>query len=169
MSVAHALIGPQSLKLARFWSDISWFPPLLFQYIPLHDLKRAGETVLNATVPTFPSGDHSQVEPPARGYCAKNSVYVNKAGKPNTLETGRDKSQCTLFYRCFGHYRMLAYEISACEVCVICRKPTEACKNPLPNAESRTGKPAMVTLRYYPTVPRSMTRFCGRTYMWVAI
>ena len=45
---------------------------------------------------------------------------------------------------------MLAYKISACEVCMICRKPTEACKNPLPIAESRTGKPAMVTLKIQP-------------------
>ena len=44
------------------------------------------------------------------------------------------------------HYRMLAYKISACEVCIIWRKPTEALKKPLPIAESRTGKPAMVTL-----------------------
>ena len=80
VSVAHALIGPQSLKLAHFWSHIRWFPPLLFRYIPLHDLKRAGETLLNATVPTSPPGDHSQVESPARGYCVKNSAYVNKAG-----------------------------------------------------------------------------------------
>ena len=78
VSVAHAQIGP--LKLAHFWSDIRWFPPLLFHYIPLHDWKRAGETVLNATVPTSPPGDHCQVESPARGYCAKNSAYVNKAG-----------------------------------------------------------------------------------------
>ena len=33
---------------------------------------------------------------------------------------------------------------------MICRKPTEACKNPLPIAESRTGKPAMVTLKIQP-------------------
>ena len=58
VSVAHVQIGPQSLKLAPSWSDIRWFPPLLFRYIPLHDLKRAGETVLNATVPTSPPGDH---------------------------------------------------------------------------------------------------------------
>ena len=30
---------------------------------------------------------------------------------------------------------------------MICRKPTEACKNPLPIAEARTGKPAMVALK----------------------
>ena len=30
---------------------------------------------------------------------------------------------------------------------MICRKPTEACKNPLPITELRTGKPAMVTLK----------------------
>ena len=78
VSVTHAQIGP--LKLAHFWSDIRWFPPLLFHYIPLHDWKRAGETVLNATVPTSPPGDHCQAESPARGYCAKNSAYVNKAG-----------------------------------------------------------------------------------------
>ena len=33
-----------------------------------------------ATMPTSLPGDHSQVESPARGYCAKNSAYVNKAG-----------------------------------------------------------------------------------------
>ena len=33
---------------------------------------------------------------------------------------------------------------------MICRKPKEACKNPLPTAESRTGKPAMVTLKIHP-------------------
>ena len=46
VSVARAIIGPQSLKLAHFWSDLRWFPPHLFHYIPLHYLKRAGETVL---------------------------------------------------------------------------------------------------------------------------
>ena len=53
------------------------------------------------------------------------------------------------FVMCIGvkSTAQLAYKISACEVCMICRKPTEACKNPLPNAESRTGKPAMVTLK----------------------
>ena len=79
VSGAHALIGPQSLKLAHFWSDIRWFPPLLPRYIPLYDLKRARETVLNATVPTSSPGDSSQVESPAR-YCAKNNAYVNKDG-----------------------------------------------------------------------------------------
>ena len=68
VSVAHALIGPQSLKLAHFWSDIRWFPQF------------RSFCCLNATVPTSPPGDHSQVESPARGYCAKNSAYVNKAG-----------------------------------------------------------------------------------------
>ena len=42
---------------------------------------------------------------------------------------------------------MLAYKILACEVCIIWRKLTEALKNPSPIAESRTGKPAMVTLK----------------------
>ena len=42
---------------------------------------------------------------------------------------------------------MFAYKMSACEVCIIWRKPTEALKNPSPIAESRTGKPAMVTLK----------------------
>ena len=80
VSVAHKLISPQSLKLAHFWSDMRWFPPLLFRYIPLHYFKRAKETVLNATVPTSPPGDHSQVESPALVYCAKNWAYINKAG-----------------------------------------------------------------------------------------
>ena len=80
VSVAHVLIGPQSLKLAHFWSNIRWFPPLLLHYILLHGMKRAGETVLNVTVPTTLPCDHSQVESPVHGYYAKNSAYVNKAG-----------------------------------------------------------------------------------------
>ena len=75
-----------------------------------------------------------------------------------------DNSKCTLFYCCFGHYRMLAYKISACEVCTICRKPTEACKNPLPIAESRTGKPAVVTLKIQPAC--SMVH---DTFLWANI
>ena len=109
-------------------------------------LKKAGETVLNVTVATSPPGHHSQVESPARGYCAQNSAYVKKRDNP-ILEMDHDKGKCTLFYCCFGHYRKLAYKISACEVCMICRKPTEACKNPLPIAESMIGKPAIVTLK----------------------
>ena len=46
----------QSLKLAHFWSDISWFPPLLFRYIPLHDLKRAGENSANFSARRSQSG-----------------------------------------------------------------------------------------------------------------
>ena len=42
---------------------------------------------------------------------------------------------------------MLAYKISACEVCIIWWKPTEAFKNQSPIAESMTGKPAMATLK----------------------
>ena len=52
-----------------------------------------------------------------------------------------------LFYCCFDHYRMFAYKLSVCEVCIIWRTPTEAFKNQLPIAESRTGKPAMVALK----------------------
>ena len=63
------------------------------------------------------------------------------------LEIKHDQGKCMLFYYCFDHYRMLTYKISACEVCMIWRKPTEALKNPSPIAESRTGKPATVTLK----------------------
>ena len=72
-------------------------------------------------------------------YCAENSADVNEAE--------HDNSKCTLFYCCFGHYRMLAYKNFACEVCIFWRKPTEALKNPSPIAESRTKKPVVVTLK----------------------
>ena len=42
---------------------------------------------------------------------------------------------------------MLAYKILACEVCVTWWMPREALRNSLPIAESRTGKPAMGTLK----------------------
>ena len=86
VSVAHALIGPQDFtEVGTLLKRHTLVPSLLFLYIPLHDLSSAGETVLNATVPTSPPGDHSQVESPARGYCAKNSAYINKAGR-NTIK-----------------------------------------------------------------------------------
>ena len=49
-------------KLAHFWSDTGCFPPLRPLYTPLYDLDSAGKTVLNATVPTSPPGDHSLAE-----------------------------------------------------------------------------------------------------------
>ena len=76
VSVAHALIGPQSLKLPHFWNDIRWFPPLLFHYIPLHDWKRAGETVLNATVPTSPQDEHIQKYIPDKNLIMLCVLYV---------------------------------------------------------------------------------------------
>ena len=77
---------------------------------------------------------------------------------------GREKGKCTLFYCCFRHYQMLAYNISACEVCMIYRKPTEACKNPLPIAESRTVKSAMVTLKIQPDCST-----VHDTFLWASI
>ena len=46
-----------------------------------------------------------------------------------------------------ANYRMLAYKISASEVCILWWNPTETFKNPSPISESRTGKPAMVALK----------------------
>ena len=63
------------------------------------------------------------------------------------LSAEADNQKCTLFHCCFDHYRILAYKISVCEVCIIWRKATEAFKNLSPIAESRTGKPAMVALK----------------------
>ena len=47
---------------------------------------------------------------------------------------------------------------------MISPKPTEACKNPLPIAESRTGKPAMVTLKIQPDCST-----VHNTFLWVNI
>ena len=47
---------------------------------------------------------------------------------------------------------------------MISRKPTEACKNPLPFAESRTGKPAMVTLNIQPDCST-----VHNTFLWANI
>ena len=47
---------------------------------------------------------------------------------------------------------------------MICRKPTEACKNPLPITESRTGKPEMVTLKLQPDCSTVHV-----TFLWVNI
>ena len=80
---------------------------------------------------------------------------------------GHDKGKCMLFYRCFDHYRMLAYKISVCEVCKIGRKPTEAFKNPSPIGESRTGKPGMVALKIQldgPQLDRVGEHICAQPF-----
>ena len=164
VSVAHALIGPQSLKLAHFWSDIRWFPPLLFRYIPLHDLKRAGETVLNATVPTSPPSDHSQWNPWHVVTALKTAPTLTERDNPILWKWNAIKANACCFTVVAAIIRMLAYKISACEVCMICRKPTEARKNPLQITESRTGKPAMVTLKIQPDCSR-----VHDTFMWANI
>ena len=50
------------------------------------------------------------------------------------LDIGRNKGKGTPFYSCFGSYRLLAYTIWACEVCMIWRKLKAArkihCKSP---------------------------------------
>ena len=128
-------------KLAHFWSDILWFPPY-------------GPATLSGMISTSPQGEHSLVESRYDHWWRLPDVYVgakNSTGFPNRCwKIRHDEGKCTRFWCCFDHYRMLAYKISACEVCVIWRKPTEALKNPSPIAESRTGKPAMVTLKIQP-------------------
>ena len=44
------------------------------------------------------------------------------------LEVEQNKCLWTLFHWCFGDCRMLAYKISACEVCIVWLKPIAACK-----------------------------------------
>ena len=76
------------------------------------------------TVPTSPSGDSTAGGIPACGGWWQSLVF-------SAL-----KSRVSQFWKC--------------EVYMIWRKPTETCKNPLPIAESRTGKPAMVALKIQP-------------------
>ena len=112
---------------------------------PFHEIKGAGKTVT-----TSPSGDSTAGGIPACGGWHESLVfYCAKMLGVQILEIEHNKGKCTPFRCCFGHnkYWMFAYKIPACEVCMIWRKPTETCKNPLPIAESRTGKPAMVQLK----------------------
>ena len=150
ISDKHVWIGPHNHQVGTLFKRHTLVPSLRLCYTPLHNVKGAGETVLNATVPTSLPGDQQSGGILARGvwrhmpyvYCPKNS-----AGSIPILENEHDKGKCTLFYCCFGHYRMLTYKISACEVSIIWRKPTEAIQIPLPIGKSRTGKPPMVTLK----------------------
>ena len=66
------------------------------------------------------------------GPCALYTV-LNCDNSAVRCETGlsqhRQLNKITaLFCCCFDDCRMLAYKISACEVCTICLKPTAACK-----------------------------------------
>ena len=116
--------------------------PQRLRYNPFHESKGLGKKcqLFRGAIPT--AGGI-----PTHGGWRQSLVFIAlKSG----VEIEHDKSKCTPFYCCVVHYRKLAYKISACEVCMIWRKPTETCKNPLPIAESRTGKPAMVALKIQP-------------------
>ena len=140
----HALIGP-----CNHWSwhtfEATFAGSFTYSSATHHCMiwKGPGKTVSNATVPTSPPGDHSlrefrHVVLWRFGPCLHwNSADVNFA----------NKGKCMPFYCCFGHYRMLAYKILTCEVCIIQQKPTEALKKSIAITESRTGKPAMVTVK----------------------
>ena len=85
----------------------------------------------------------SQMESPACGYCAKNSAYVNKVGR-NMIKAN---ARCLLLFRPLPNFGIQnfsmwgMYDLS---------KAYGSMQNPLLIAESRTGKPAMVTLKIQP-------------------
>ena len=59
-------------------------------------------------------------------YRAKNSADANEVGFPVVRNLKKDKGTVLPLFRRLPNVR-LAYKISACEVCIICRKPTAAC------------------------------------------
>ena len=150
ISDAHAWIGPRNHQVGTLLKRHTLVPSPPPPLDSVAWCKRCRGNSLKCYCANFSARGSQSGGIPARGtwrhmpyvYCAKNSTD----GIP-ILENEHGKGKCTLFYCCFGHYRMLTYKISACEVCMIWRKPTEAFQNPLPIAESRTVKPAMVTLK----------------------
>ena len=119
--------------------------PLCPCYTPLHETKGPGKQSKRYMCQLLRQTDHHLAESHTWWWCC---VYGSKNSRVSLgTQDKQDKGKCTLFYCCFCHYRILAYKIAACEVCKIWRKPTEALKINCQIAESRTGKPAMVTLK----------------------
>ena len=145
------LIGPHNhqAKLAHFWSDTSW--PRNSQW---HEITGARETVERLWVPTSLQGEHSLAESRHDHWWLLPDVCVgakNSAGFPNTcwkLDTINRQMHTVLVLlwplpnvgkQNFGMWGM--YNLT---------KAYSSIKNPLPIAESRTGKSAMVTLKIQP-------------------
>ena len=148
---AHALIGLHNhqAKLAHYWSDTSW--PRNTQS---HEIEGAMQTVETLRVPTFLQGKHSLAESRHDHWWRLPDVYVgakNSAGFPNTcwkVDTiNRQLHAVLVLFRPlpnvgiqnFGMWDM--YNLA---------KAYSSIKNPLPIAESRAEKPAMVTLKIQP-------------------
>ena len=78
--VAHALIGPHDhSSWHTFEAKYAGSLPYSSENTPLHDLKRAGETVWNARVRTSPPGDHSLAE--SRHVVLWRLLYVYHSAK----------------------------------------------------------------------------------------
>ena len=109
--------------------------------------KGPGGTVETLRVQTSPQDEHSLAESRYDHWWRLPDVYVgakNSTGFPNTCRKIRhDKGKCTplpnVGIQNFGMWGM--YNLA---------KAYRSIKNPLPIAESRTGKPAMVTLKIQP-------------------
>ena len=119
-----------------------------------HEIKGAGETVETLQVPTSPQGEHSLAESRLDHWWRLPDVYVgakNSAGFPNTCWKNQTRwrqmhAVLVLFrplpnvgIQNFGMWGM--YNLA---------KAYRSIENPLPIAESRTGKPAMVPLKIQP-------------------
>ena len=128
-------------------------------------LDRGRGNSLNDTLPSSPPGGPHSGRIPHAVYdvmftAVKLVPTYTKQAFP-ILGIKHDKGKCMLFYFCCSHYLILAYTISACEVCIIWRKPTGAFKIHCRMAESRTVKPAIVTLK----IQLDCFRVHGRTPM----
>ena len=68
-------------------------------------------------------------------YSAKNSSGRSKEAGISLLDIERNYGKWTLFSSCFDNWQMLAYVISACEVCIIWWKLIASCRieRKLPN------------------------------------
>ena len=143
------IIQVQTYDAVHYYDNIRWFPPKSLCYTPLHETKGPGRQSKRYKVPTSPAGGPSSGRIP---HAVIDVVFtaLKIARCPQwapMLGLEHDKSKCTLFYCCFGHYRILTNKISAYEVCIIWQKPAEAFKIHCQIAESGTGKPVMVTLK----------------------
>ena len=160
------------INLAHFWSNTRLFPPLRSRYTPLHDVTGAGETVLNASVPTSVRGSQSGGIS-TRGvwchvpyvYCAENSADgIPVLWKLDTMKANvRCFTIVSAITECwhskFRHVRYVLFGESLQKHSKIhCQSQSRG-----------LGSQQWSHERYNSTVPRSMTWPQWRTYMCPAI
>ena len=144
----HELIGPQVGTLLKWHTLVPCLQPRNTQW---YEIKGAGETVEMLRVPTSPQGEHSLAESRHEHWWHLPDVYVgakNSTRFPNACWKNQARQrQMHVVLMLFRPLPNVGIQNFGMWGMYTLAKAYRSIENPLPIAESRTGKPATVTLK----------------------